>query len=61
MGARQKLNTIYFAACSIVAGTLGIVLQSWAAFAVARAIGLVLKAYDGGIRLNLQRGRRDRS
>ncbi len=51
MGARQKLNAIYIMVCSLAAAAVGLALQSWAAFALALAVGLALKAHDGGIRL----------
>ena len=51
MGARQKLNAIYITVCSAVAAALGLAFQSWAAFGLALAAVLALKAHDGGIRL----------
>ncbi len=44
MGARQKLNAVYITVCSLAAAALGFALQSWAAFSVALAVGLALKA-----------------
>lgn len=51
MGARQKLNAVYFCGCLIIAAGIAIAFQSWLAFAIALAVGLSLKAHDGGIRL----------
>ena len=51
MGARQKLNAIYITVCSLAAAALGVTFRSWTAFVLALAVGLALKAHDGGIRL----------
>jgi hypothetical protein len=57
MGARQKLNSFYFFACSIIAAVAGLVFQSWSIFVIGLVVGLVLKFHDGGIRLRSRRQR----
>lgn len=51
MHARNQLNLFYCIGCVVAAVTIGFMLQSWLAFALALAIVVSLKLQDGGIRL----------
>jgi len=51
MGARRKLNQLYATGAVVLAGFLGLVFQSWWAFA-AFLLGLIgLNVWGGSIRL----------
>ncbi|CAN5899985.1 hypothetical protein BH23PLA1_BH23PLA1_44670 [soil metagenome] len=50
MGARSKLNVAYAHGCLIVASVVGLVAQSWAAFAVALAVTVLGCVVAGDIR-----------
>ncbi len=55
MNARHKLNAAYVNGTLLVAGTLGLVTQSWALFGVALVIGLALDYWAGNIRPSSRR------
>jgi len=50
MGARQRLNSLYFLAVLIVAALIGSATQSWSLFLISATIMTVLMIYDGDIR-----------
>jgi hypothetical protein len=51
MNARRKLNTTYIYGCILVAGWVGLVLQSWWGFGIALGVLLALNVWGGSIRL----------
>ena len=50
MGAKQKLNSAHPSAAMVIAGLIGLVTQSWNAFAVALAGVIVVDVIAGDIR-----------
>lgn len=56
MNARSQLNAFYLIGCLLAAITVGLMFQSWMAFAVSLAVVSAIKIQDGGIRL-IQRPR----
>lgn len=56
MDARSQLNAFYLIGCLLAAMVVGLMFQSWIAFAVSLAVVSAIKIYDGGIRL-MQRPR----
>ncbi len=51
MSARRKLNQLYASGAAILAGWLGLVFQSWWAFAAVLVGMLALNVWGGTIRL----------
>ena len=60
MGARQQLNRLVFLSCVGAAGGIGIVSNSWWAFAIALAVTLAASLANSDIRLKLARRRPSR-
>ncbi|MCA9052198.1 MAG: hypothetical protein KDA75_00095 [Planctomycetaceae bacterium] len=61
MGARQRLNSLYLAACLLFAAVVGGVADSWVLFLLVAGVSTGLLIYDGGIRPNpTHRGSRSR-
>ncbi len=60
MGARQRLNSLYFLAVLIVAALVGGAAQSWSLFLISAAIMTVLMIYGGDIRPTPQPPRKTR-
>lgn len=50
MGARHKLNEIFFGGSIVFAALVGLASQSWSAFALVLAVLLVLQVAEGNIR-----------
>jgi len=50
MSARNKLNVAYFNGSLLIAGVLGLVLQSWPIFFLALIALVIGNLYTGGIR-----------
>lgn len=50
MGAKQKLNELYFFGSLSVAAAVGLGLQSWSAFIATAGLLTFLQIADGGIR-----------
>ena len=59
MGARHKLNAVFFKASLIAAGIIGMLAGSWLVFFVVLVIALALAIHGADIRLTPQGGRRD--
>jgi hypothetical protein len=51
MSARRKLNQLYATGAMLLAGFLGLVFQSWWAFAAFLIGGVGLNVWGGNIRL----------
>ena len=58
MGAREKLNTVYFGIAAFVAGVLGIATKSIVVFFVSLAVLAGALLHDGTIRPKSRRRRR---
>ena len=52
LGARQKLNSAYVHGALIVAGVIGLLVQSGTVFIVVALVVLATSLYSGDIRLN---------
>jgi len=50
MGARNKLNAAYVNGAVIVAGLIGLLIQSWRIFVIALIVLLIGGLLSGGIR-----------
>lgn len=50
MSARNKLNSMYTGALTMLAAFIGAVFQSWLVFAVALAVLVVMNLSSGNIR-----------
>lgn len=50
LGAKQKLNELYFFGSLSVAAAVGLGLQSWSAFIATAGLLTFLQIADGGIR-----------
>lgn len=50
MGARHKLNAAYFNGALLLAGIAGLVMNSWPAFFLVLAVGVITNLHAGGIR-----------
>lgn len=57
MGAREKLNTVYFGIATFVAGCLGLVTKSIIVFFVSLVLLAGALLHDGTIRPKRQRRR----
>ena len=55
LGARHKLNSIYFCGSVAVAGIIGAVADSWMVFFIAAGLLIAGSLSDGGIRPNKRR------
>ena len=51
MSARRKLNQLHATGAALLAGWVGLVFQSWWAFAAVLAAGVGLNVWGGNIRL----------
>ena len=58
MGAREKLNTVYFGIAAFVAGFFGIVTKSFVVFFVSLAVLCGALLHDGTIRTKPGRRRK---
>ena len=52
MGARQRLNSLFFCGALIVAAVIGVAAESWAVFVVAAVVLIAVFVYGGDIRLH---------
>lgn len=50
MGAKHKLNALYFQGAAVLAGVAGLLTQSWEVFFVVLALLLVAAVASGDIR-----------
>jgi hypothetical protein len=50
MSVRRKLNGLYLGAAAVLAAFIGVVFNSWAAFAVALGVTVVVHVQAGNIR-----------
>jgi hypothetical protein len=57
LGARNKLNSIYFGSSVAIAGIIGGLTGSWTVFVVTAGVLIACSLGDGGIRPNKRRRR----
>jgi hypothetical protein len=50
MSARKKLNGLYPGAAAVLAAFVGVVFNSWAAFAVTLGVMVVIHTHAGNVR-----------
>jgi len=55
MGVRHKLNQIHLLGAVGIAGIVGVLIQSWAAFFIAAAVLIGGSIYSGDVRLDRRR------
>jgi len=50
MGARQRLNSLYFTCILIIAAVCGVTMESWGVFAGVMIVLAVISIHGGNIR-----------